>query len=319
MHTVRTGFFDDAKRLPVVVEACASNVDLAAWAVENRSWIEEQLPLHGGILFRDFAVEGQQAFERFVAGVSSQLMDYVEGGTPRSSLGDKVYTSTEFPASRPIMPHNELSHVRRWPTRIWFCCLLAAQSGGETPICDVRRVFDRIPSDIREKFMKKGWMLKRNFGNGVSSPWTKFGVSSRTELERYCRDADIEWEWRGDEHLRTHQVRPAVVKHPGTGEWLWFNHAAFWNLYSLPGPLRESMLAIYSMDDVPYHTYYGDGSPIQEQEIRAINQAYEAELVSFSWRPGDVLMLDNMLVAHGRAPYQGPRKVIVSMGDPYAG
>lgn len=318
MQGIRTSFLDDRTQLPLIVEA-PDNTDLAAWSRDNRAWIEEQLPVFGGILFRHFAVHDQKAFERFVAAVSSQLLDYVEGGTPRTSLGDKVYTSTEFPASRSIMPHNELSHVRsNWPMRIWFCCLVPAQSGGATPICDVRRVFNRIPGEIRDKFMAKGWMLKRNFGNGVSSPWEKFGVSSKAELEHYCRAADIQCEWLEAEHLRTTQVRPAVVRHPKTGEWLWFNHAAFWNLDSLPQALRESMLAIYSTEQVPYHTYYGDGSPIEEQEIRAINASYEAELVSFSWQQGDVLMLDNMLVAHGRAPFQGSRKVIVSMGDPHA-
>jgi hypothetical protein len=319
MRYARAESLEDRNQLPLVLEAPSDSMDLAAWSRENRAWIEERLPVVGGILFRRFAVPGQQAFQEFVATVSSQLLDYVEGGTPRTSLGDKIYTSTEFPASRWIMPHNELSHVRTgWPTRIWFCCLLPAHSGGETPICDVRRVFERIPQDIRDKFLAKGWMLQRNFGNGVISPWQKFGVSSKSELEKYCESADIQCEWLGAHHLRTTQVRPAVMRHPKTGEWLWFNHAAFWNLGSLSEAVRESMLTIYSMDQVPYHTYYGDGSQIEADEIRAINAAYQAELLSFTWQQGDVLMLDNMLVAHGRAPFQGSRKVIVSMGDPYA-
>lgn len=319
MKNVSIGQFDERKPLPLVVEARADAMDLAAWCREHRVWIEAQLPVHGGILFRNFAVDGQAAFERFVAAVSSKLLDYLEGGTPRTALGDKVYTSTEFPASRSIMPHNELSHVRsHWPTRIWFCCLQPAHTGGETPICDVRRVFERIPGEIRDKFMAKGWMLKRNFGNGVMSPWQKFGVSDRAGLDAYCEAADIQCEWISADHLRTTQIRPAVVKHPRTGEWLWFNHAAFWNLASLPEAVRESMLAIYSPEQVPYHTYYGDGSQIEEREIRAINEAYQSELVFFVWEAGDVLMLDNMLVAHGRAPFQGSRKVIVSMGEPYA-
>jgi hypothetical protein len=46
--------------------------------------------------------------------------------------------------------------------------------------------------------------------------------------------------------------------------------------------------------------------------------AYHAETVSFPWQQGDLLMPrhDNMLVAHGRAPYTGRREVLVGMAEP---
>lgn len=37
--------------------------------------------------------------------------------------------------------------------------------------------------------------------------------------------------------------------------------------------------------------------------------------VVFPWQTGDVLMLDNMLTAHAREPFQGPRKVVVAMAE----
>jgi hypothetical protein len=45
-------------------------------------------------------------------------------------------------------------------------------------------------------------------------------------------------------------------------------------------------------------------------EIRKI---YQQEAAIFPWQEGDVLMLDNMLAAHGRAPFAGSRKVVVGM------
>ena len=53
------------------------------------------------------------------------------------------------------------------------------------------------------------------------------------------------------------------------------------------------------------------------EALAAIRAAYEQEMVSFPWAEGDVLMLDNMLVAHGRRPYAGPRKVLVGMAEPW--
>jgi len=314
---VRTSFFDPVKQLPLVVEPESGSLDLGEWAKENRPWIEEKVLAHGGVLFRGFLVGHQEDFERFVAAVCSGLLNYIERATPRTHLSDKVYTSTEFPPSQRIMPHNELSYVLTWPTRIWFCCMTPSAEGGATPICDVRRVFQGIPARIREKFAQKDWMLLRNYGDGLSLPWrTSFDVKDEAELENYCRAADVQWEWLGDDRLRTRQVRPAMARHPKTREWVWFNHIAFWHLSSLPPAVRESMLAVFQETEVPYHTYYGDGSRIDDEDIRVISEAYDRELVSFQWHKGDVLMLDNMLVAHGRAPYAGTRKVIVSMGDP---
>jgi alpha-ketoglutarate-dependent taurine dioxygenase len=51
--------------------------------------------------------------------------------------------------------------------------------------------------------------------------------------------------------------------------------------------------------------------------VEQIRQAYRQETVAFPWQKGDLLMLDNMLVAHGRNPFSGERKVIVSMAEPH--
>ena len=314
---VSVSHLKEGQRLPVLVQSNGERLDLFQWAKENREFIETQLLDCGGLLFRGFEVSGQEDFERFLPAVCGKLLNYIEGATPRSHLSDKVYTSTEFPASQRIMLHNELNYVMTWPMRIWFCCITPSPEGGETPIADVRRVFQRIDPAIRSRFIEKGWMLVRNFGNGMGLPWqTSFRTDDKTELENYCRSSNVSYEWVDDNHLRTRQVRPAVARHPVTHEWVWFNHVAFWHLASLAPAVRDSMLSVFKEEDVPYSTYYGDGSPIDAADIQAISEAYDQETIAFRWQQGDVLMLDNMLVAHGRSPYAGPRKIIVAMGDP---
>ncbi len=41
---------------------------------------------------------------------------------------------------------------------------------------------------------------------------------------------------------------------------------------------------------------------------------YWEKSVRFTWQPGDMVMLDNMLISHARDTYQGPRQICVAMG-----
>ena len=93
---------------------------------------------------------------------------------------------------------------------------------------------------------------------------------------------------------------------------VWFNHGTFFNPHALEASLRKLALAM-GEDRRPYNTYYGDGVPVEEETISALDDAYERETVSFAWRSGDVLMLDNMRVAHGRTSYRGRREILVAM------
>ncbi|MNT40106.1 Taurine catabolism dioxygenase TauD, TfdA family [compost metagenome] len=66
---------------------------------------------------------------------------------------------------------------------------------------------------------------------------------------------------------------------------------------------------------MPRHVMFGDGTPIPDEAMALIGELYEACAVRFDWQRGDVVMLDNMLAAHARDPYEGPRKIVVAMGD----
>lgn len=316
---VTTGFPDGGRTLPLLARPALEGVSLSDWARNNPEFIERSLSEYGGVLFRGFDVNTQDGFQQFLGAISLELMKYAEGATPRTDLGGRIYTSTEYPAEQTIALHNELTYVKTWPMKILFCCLQPAERGGETPIADVRRVLKRISPAVVERFRRKGWMLVRNSGEGLSLPWqATYHAASRADVENYCRGAGIEFEWRDGDRLRTRQVRPALARHPRTGELVWFNHVAFWHVSSLDARAREAMLDVFAVEDLPYNTYYGDGSPIEDSVVEELRAAYDAETVAPPWRKGDVLMLDNMLVAHGRRPYAGARRILAAMGEPYS-
>jgi alpha-ketoglutarate-dependent taurine dioxygenase len=302
--------------LPLVARPSVEALDIVTWAASNRELIQTHLLEYGGILFRDFNLSTPEVFEQFVTACSPKLLRYNERSSPRTQVSDNLYTSTDYPADQRIFLHNENSYQHIWPLKIFFFCLEPPEQGGETPIADCRKVFERISPKIRRRFIEKKWMLVRNFGGGLSLSWQAvFQTEDKSVVEAYCRQAGIETEWRGD-YLRTSQVRSAVAQHPMTGEMVWFNHAAFFHISTLAPTVREEILTGLEEEDLPNNTYYGDGSPIESSVIDEIREAYQSETVSFPWQRGDVLMLDNMLVAHGRNPYAGRRKILVAMAEP---
>ncbi|HEX5708018.1 MAG TPA: TauD/TfdA family dioxygenase, partial [Pyrinomonadaceae bacterium] len=143
-----------------------------------------------------------------------------------------------------------------------------------------------------------------------------FQTRSKSDVERYCREHEITFEWRPGDRLRTRQVRPAVARHPRTGELAWFNHATFFHVSTLGASIREQMLGALGEDDLPNNTFYGDGTPVEPEVMEQLRAAYLREKLAFAWRQFDVLMLDNMLASHGREPFTPPRRVVTAMADP---
>jgi alpha-ketoglutarate-dependent taurine dioxygenase len=280
--------------------------------------IEAELVKHGAILFRDFPLRSRVDFESFVRAISPELMEYTERSTPRSEVTAGIYTSTEYPADQHIPLHNENSYSHAWPRKVYFFCVEPAPVGGSTPLADSRLVYEAIEKRVRERFMEKGVMYVRNYRPGLDLPWqTVFRTSDRAEVERYCASVGMQCEWLGDA-LRTTQARHAVAVHPVTGETVWFNQAHLFHVSSLEKNLGESMRALYENDELPRNSYYGDGTPIETMELDEIRRAYSACAISTDWQRGDLILVDNMLTAHGRTPYQGPRQILVAMAQPFA-
>lgn len=292
-------------------------VNLPALVTTNRELIQSSLVRHGAVLFRGFNAQTMTAFEQLVRNVSGELIEYRDQTSPRHRVSGNIYTSTDYPHNQSIFLHNENSYASVWPLRIFFFCVTPPPQGGETPIADVRKVYSRISPRIRDQFAQKGWMLVRNFGDGFGLSWqTVFQTTDKADVEAFCRRAGIETQWKDGQRLKTRQVRQAIAQHPRTGEFVWFNHAAFFHVSTLEPAIRETLLAQFSEADLPYNTYYGDGSPFEAAVLDEIRNAYRNEAVAFRWQEGDILMVDNMLTAHGRNPYSGERKIVVAMSDP---
>jgi amino acid adenylation domain-containing protein len=313
--SVKTGFLEEGQTLPLLIEPARADVDLPEWARNNRQMLEQHLLRHGAILFRGFAVPAVSEFERTAEAICVELFGEY-GDLPREELGGRVYGSTPYPADETILFHNESSHMHRWPMLIWFYCVKAALQGGESPIVDCRQMYQSMDQTIRERFEREGLMYVRNFTDGLDVSWQEFfHTSDKSKVEEYCRAASIDFEWKAGGGLRTRQLCPAVVRHPQTNELVFFNQLQLHHISCLAPAVRESLLSMMKEEDLPRNVYYGDGSPIEDSVVDYLRELSQKLCVSFPWQEQDILMLNNMLVAHSRNPFVGERKIVVAMGD----
>jgi alpha-ketoglutarate-dependent taurine dioxygenase len=299
----------------IQLQPAVEGVSLRQWAETNKQSVLEKLQTTGAILFRGFDLLSIESFEQLLTTLSGKLVDYSYRSTPRNQVSGKIYTTTHYPAHQTIALHNEMSYSRQWPMIIGFFCVQPAGEGGETPLADSRRVFAQIDPEIREEFIRKQVMYVRNYDDdALDLSWREvFQTDSRAEVENYCLKAGMKAQWNGDKQLRTSQVCQAVIKHPLTREMVWFNQAHLFHVSSLEQDVR-SLLQSTSDGNEPRNAFFGDGSAIDEAVLDHIRSVYENEKVAFPWQRGDVLILDNILKAHGRKPYRGPRQIVVGMG-----
>ena len=293
------------------------NALLDLWTSE-RTWIDTELRRYGAILFRGFDVSGQAQFQHLMTRSSPSLVNYVDGNSPRTKVDEGLYTSTEYPPEFFISLHNELSYSSQWPARVFFCCVTPPGAGGETALVDSRVLLHSLPDNLVEEFRSKQVRYIRNLhgGKGFGPSWQKtFETTDRGAVEAYAKKAGMQLDWLPDGSVRLTNVRPATTLHPVTREEVWFNQADQFHPSTHPASIYESMAAIYKgrEDLLPQNATFGDGSPIPLEYLTTIRAVTSNHLVAFTWKQGDLLMVDNTLVAHGRMPFKGPRKILVSM------
>ncbi|MCX4803087.1 TauD/TfdA family dioxygenase [Streptomyces sp. NPDC058682] len=292
-------------------------VDPVAWAAEHRTFLRAAVAEHGALLVRGLGLGDADT----VARVSRELLDRIvverEGFASRKVLAEGVYSSSEWPAHQPMCMHHELSYAREVPATLLFACLAAPTSGGVTGVSDSHAVLEALDPQLVSRFEEEGWLLDRNYTDTVGvGRRDSFGVDDRAAVAAYCAARGIETTWRSNGDLRTRQRSAAVLEHPVTGRRGWFNQIAFLNEWTLDPAIREYLKFEFGDDGLPFNTLYGDGLPLTEDEVLAINAVYEQLTLREPWQAGDLMIVDNLRMAHSRESFEGQREVAVVLGDP---
>ncbi len=299
-----------------ITSSDAGTADLAGWLEAlGPEPLTDLLTERKALVFRDFGVtpEGiEGVLDRLVPG----RLPYVHGNSPRTRVRGNLYTSTEYPQQYTISMHNELSYAHRWPTRLAFYCEKAAETGGATPVLDAALWLNSLDADLRAAFAGGiRYIQNLHDGYGFGKSWQDtFETDDRAAVEAFLADSHAEWEW-GEDGLRVTQHRPATTKHPVTGAEVWFNQADQWHPAGLGDKTSAELYDILTPEEFPQYVTFADGSPIPDAYAEQIRDRGLECAVDVDWRSGDVLLIDNVLTAHGRRPFDGTRRVLVAMSQ----
>ena len=323
--------FLNKKMLPAVIIG-RDGESLTELLSEARLELAQLRLKHGAVLFRGFGLTSASDF-RAVAALAFEdvLRSYVGGVSPRGEVMAGVYESTRMAAPIRIPQHNEMSYLPEPPRALAFFCEVEPKHGGETPLADSREIYKLVPREIREVFERKGisyhrylygpkWNLHhltRNRLVKLHTSWmAAFSTQDPAVVEKRCAETGGTVTWDREEGAKINNVLPAVRTHPETGEMLWFNQVSSflsspratgfwrWMLYNLayPNPFRR-----------PFHATLGDGQAVTLEQLNGVNDAVERATAHFPWRQGDLLLVDNFLVTHGRMPFRGERRILVAI------
>lgn len=328
---MKTSFITEPK-LPLVIEPekQLSFEDFLKWIKEEHSRIKRELLTYGGILFRGFAVEGADGFNQMIDALGlGKPLNYIGGDTPRDKIKGKVYTSTEAPPSFKIPLHNEMSFIKNYPRHIYFYCETPPGSGGETIIADARAIYHSIDPSVRSRFEHKQLKYISNFYKKsplldlinrykrAHKTWMEaFETADKEEVGRLCAANDFGFKWNKNDWLQVTYDCPAVITHPETGDKIWFNQAHLYDynprllgLFNWMG----TKLLYCKKNTIMHEIYFGDLAPVARKDLYHVMDVLDRKTIRFPWQKGDVLVLDNVLSMHGRAPFTGKRRILASL------
>ena len=279
---------------------------------EKKSETEQVLQDCGVMLFRGFPVKSPENFDVFTRNFDFEDFTYEESlsNAVRVNLTPRVFTANEAPPDTEIFLHHEMAQTPIYPRRLFFCCLSTPESGGATPVCRSDRVFADLKSkhpEVAAQFENLGLIYtirmpgEADLASGQGRSWKNtLSVTSKDAAETKLKGLDYSWVWYEDS-LLAHTPVLAAVKQLEDGSKSFFNQVI-------------AVSQGWQKTDEPNLTF-GDGSPISDKTIELILDLAARHTVPLQWQEGDVALIDNHRVMHGRYPFSGdkPRQVLASL------
>ena len=283
----------------------------------SKTTVSDLINAHGFLVFRGYGIQSDQDFHRFVEGLGLENFKYADSfsNAVRHNRTDRVFTANEAPPNVEIFLHHEMAQTLTFPGALFFFCEKAAESGGATPICRSDRTLKTLETQnptfiakLRSVGVKyrNSMPSEANHESGQGRSWKDtLTVNSAHEAEEKLVALGYQFNWLEDGGLSVQTPALAAVDHFGRGKDVFFNQivaaAAGWTV---------------AADDKEPRLCFGDDSPIEHADLAGTIKAAYQHTVDLKWQTGDVALLDNLKVMHGRRPFEGSRSVLASLCNP---
>ena len=296
--------------LVLVAEEPLSTQDLHAQSAA----LMQQLATHGAILFRGCGVTDAQAFDDFVAGFVLPNFPYDESlsNAVRHNRTPRVFTANEAPQDVEIFLHHEMAQTPYFPSHLFFFCEQAAVSGGATPLCRSDVLLEKLTQHLPQ-FLARcrahgaryslTMPAEADATSGQGRSWRQtLNVDTKEAAEARLAALEYDWQWLPDDAIRTTTPALSLIRDAPSGSEVFFNQliAAFCGWQDQRNEGTRSVT-------------YGDGSAFDDADVQsAVEIAYDL-VFDLPWESGDVALIDNYQVMHGRRPFSGQRSVLASL------
>lgn len=326
---------------------------IGEWYHENHEWFNINVVKYGGIMLRNFPIENAVIFDHLLGEFhrdSSGTGLYL-GTAPRQKIEGTRFVSTasDIPRLITIPTHIELSFTPNPPKRLYFYAEKPNQPiGGQTTYTDFFNVWNKELSEkTKSTLLKRGMLIERRYHDKnklrpldgmYSKTWQEmFQTNNQTLVNQLAQEQHFTPVWKDgktDELILRHE-QLVIRNHSITKQPYWathFNvlHAETYEIpYAWSAQLFESkqsvllawmFVALYTIRHkilgLPYghNMFYADNEESIEFSVAIeIRRAISRQTWIFDWLAGDVMILDNHRIAHGRSPWwKGDRKVYVA-------
>jgi hypothetical protein len=306
---------------PLVLQCNAAVATLEAavhWVLSRRDALLALANEHGAVLFRGFPLSTPEDLDAFIAAFGLPNFPYYESlsNAVRVNWTERVFSANEAPPEVTIYFHHEMAQTPIFPAKLFFFCQQPAEEGGATPICRSDVLFERLAAqcpqfarDCEEKGLQYSNVMpaENDPKSGMGRSWqSTLGAKTREEAEARLKALNYTWEWLPDGNLRaTTPVLPGV-REISPGRKTFFNQliAAFAGWKD-------------ARNDPSKAIRFGDGSPLDRDAVQVAIDLAEALTFDVPWQKGDVVLVDNFIVMHGRRTFRGTRKVLASLAEPH--
>ncbi|MEZ6121548.1 MAG: TauD/TfdA family dioxygenase [Planctomycetaceae bacterium] len=309
---------DDGSSVFPVVMCCSTSGcsmdDTKDWIAGQREVLVERAADHGAVLFRGFPVLTDQDFDAFIDAFGLPNFKYEDSlsNAVRTNRTERVFTANEAPAHVNICLHHEMAQTPIYPSKLFFFCEKAADSGGATPICRSDVLFRRMQQQLPEFAAacdEKGLLYSHimpaanDAGSGMGRSWqSTWKASTPAEAEARMSALGYTWTWLEDGCLKVTTPRLQATMQLPDGRITFFNQliAAFHGWKDARNDPSKSIT-------------FGDGSPLSPETMDQVIRMAEDITFNIPWQTGDVALVDNYVAMHGRRTFTGTRKVLASL------